>query len=68
MLKGYCNKKDGLWDIPIVSTITPNNFVMPPTHSGMYSRQSKPQHSAPGIAIIKSAKSPINCKANVIIK
>ena len=43
VLKGYRNPSDGLWDIPIVSSITPNNYVMPQTNSGMYA--SRIQHN-----------------------
>ena len=41
LLKGYQNSKDSLWDIPIMQNIIPNNFVIPTTHSGMYSTRLK---------------------------
>ena len=46
LLKGYQNLKNSLWDIPIVGSITPDNFIMPATHSGMYSSQYKQHQSS----------------------
>ena len=41
LLKGYCNSKDGLWDIPITTDTISSNFEIPPTHPGMYSNRVK---------------------------
>ena len=49
VLKGYRNPNDGLWDIPIVSNITPDNYLMPPTHSAMYSSRCNNAKSSPSI-------------------
>ena len=49
LLKEYKNPSNGLWDIPIVSHITPNNYVMPTTHLGMYSSHSNHIRSSPSI-------------------
>ena len=51
VLTGYRNPRDGLWDIPIVSKITPNNYVMPPIHSSLY-----PSRIIPALQSLNSNK------------
>ena len=79
LLRGYRNPTDGLWDIPIVKSIIPENYIMPKTHSAMYVLRTKPIAPTP----MKKQKKrqcklkpkhtktsfdlPIN-KANVIIR
>ena len=41
LLRGYRNPTDGLWDIPIIKSIIPENYIMPKTHSAMYALRTK---------------------------
>ena len=46
-MKGFRNKSDGLWDIPIVSKLHENNFVMPKTHSAMHVKSNSLVYLSP---------------------
>ena len=79
LLKGYRNPTDGLWDIPIVQNIIPDNFVMPKTHAAMYAptcksttptlilKQKKKIHKSKSKCRNNSLDLPTK-KANVIIR
>ena len=46
VLKGYRNRSDGLWDIPIHKYgITSKCIPSPPTHAGMYKGKTQHAHS-----------------------
>ena len=56
VMRGFRNTKDGLWDIPIVKNIHPNNFIMPPIHPSIYNRISPPSKSAMFVTPSRSSK------------
>ena len=56
VMRGFRNTKDGLWDIPIVKNIHPNNFIMPPIHPSIYNRISPPSKSTMFVTPSRSLK------------